>query len=67
MNKTQLALSYILSYDEVSTVIPGIRTATHAENNTEGHVRLEKNDRDLIEQLGAGRFLTVMDMIQKQG
>ncbi|MGZ8538366.1 MAG: aldo/keto reductase [Flavisolibacter sp.] len=67
LNKTQLSLSYILSYDEVSTVIPGIRTATHAENNVEGLVRLEKNDRDLIEQLGKGRFVTVMDMIQKQG
>ena len=67
MNKTQLALSYIINYEEVSTVIPGIRTAAHAENNTVGQVRLEKNDRELIEQLGSGRFVTVMDMIQKQG
>ena len=67
LNKTQLALSYILSYDEVSTVIPGIRTAAHAENNTAGLLLLEKNDMVLIEQLGTGRFVTVMEMIQKQG
>ncbi len=67
INKTQLALSYILSYDEVSTIIPGIRTSTHAESNTTGFVRLEKADMELIEQLGAGRFILVMEMIQKQG
>ena len=67
INKTQLALSYILSYDEVSTIIPGIRTSTHAESNTTGLVRLEKAGMELIEQLGAGRFRPVMEMIQKQG
>ena len=67
INKTQLALSYILSYDEVSTIIPGIRTSAHAESNTTGLVRLEKADMELIEQLGAGRFRPVMEMIQKQG
>jgi aryl-alcohol dehydrogenase-like predicted oxidoreductase len=67
VNKTQLALSYILSYKEVSTVIPGIRTAAHAESNTAGLVQLEKTDRELIEQFGAGSFVPVMEMIQKQG
>jgi aryl-alcohol dehydrogenase-like predicted oxidoreductase len=67
VTKTELALSYILSYDEVSTVIPGIRTATHAEKNTTGLIKLDKADRDLIEQLGTTSFVPVMDMIQKQG
>lgn len=67
INKTQLSLSYILSYDEVSTIIPGIRTSAHAESNTTGLVRLEKADMELIEHLGAGRFIPVMEMIQKQG
>lgn len=66
VNKTQLSLSYILSYDEVSTIIPGIRTATHAEMNTAGLVRLDKEDRVLIEQLGTTSFVPVMEMIQKQ-
>lgn len=67
VNKTQLSLSYILSYDEVSTIIPGIRTAAHAEMNTTGLVRLDNADRELIEQLGATHFVPVMEMIQKQG
>lgn len=67
VNKTQLALSYILSYDEVSTVIPGIRTAVHAEENTAGLVKLAPSDKEIIEQLGATRFISVMDMIQQQG
>jgi aryl-alcohol dehydrogenase-like predicted oxidoreductase len=67
VNKTQLSLSYILSYDEVSTIIPGIRTAAHAEMNTTGLVRLDQADRELIEQLGATHFVPVMGMIQKQG
>ena len=67
VNKTQLALSYVLSYDKVSTIIPGIRTAVHAETNTTGLVRIDKADRDLIEQLGSTDFVSVMEMIQKQG
>ena len=67
VNKTQLSLSYILSYDEVSTIIPGIRTSAHAESNTIGLVRLEKKDIELIEQLGTSSFIPVMERIQKQG
>lgn len=67
VNKTQLALSYILSYDEVSTIIPGIRTAAHAESNTTGLVRLDPSDRDMIEQLGNTNFGSVMEIIQRQG
>jgi aryl-alcohol dehydrogenase-like predicted oxidoreductase len=67
VSKTQLALSYVLSYDETSTVIPGIRTSDHAESNTTGLVRLEKADIELIEWLGEASFVPVMEMIQKQG
>ncbi len=67
VDKTGLALSYILSYEEVSTVIPGIRTAAHAENNTTGLVRLEEEDKKLIERLGTDNFVSVMEIIQKQG
>ncbi len=67
LNKTQMALSYILSYEQVSTVIPGIRTAAHAELNTSGLVKLIESDMELIEQLGEGKFVEVMELIQKQG
>ena len=67
VNKTQLALSYILSYPEVSTIIPGIRTAKHAEENTKGFVQLSPEDIRMIEELGKTELASVMDLIQKQG
>ena len=66
-SKTQLALSYILSYPEISTIIAGIRTAEQVQLNTTGLFQLERNDRSLIEQLGAKDFVQVMNLIQKQG
>jgi aryl-alcohol dehydrogenase-like predicted oxidoreductase len=67
INRTQLALSYVLSYPEVSTAIPGIRTSLHVEQNTKGLVQLEKKDLELIEKMGATDFLPVMELIRQQG
>ena len=66
-SKTQLALSYILSYSEVSTIIAGIRTAEQVQLNTTGIFQLDSKDRLMIEQLGATDFVQVMDLIQQQG
>jgi aryl-alcohol dehydrogenase-like predicted oxidoreductase len=65
--KTQLALSYILSYPEVSVIIPGIRTPEHVQLNTEGLFLLESADRTFIENLGSSSFVSLMEMIQRQG
>lgn len=65
--KTQLALSYILSYPEVSTIIAGIRTAEQVQLNTTGSFQLNKEDMHLIEQLGQTDFVEVMRLIQQQG
>jgi len=65
--KTQLALSYILSYREVSTIIPGIRTPEQVKLNTEGLFQLDETDRMMIEQLGSGSFIELMELIRKQG
>ncbi|MCZ2460606.1 MAG: aldo/keto reductase [Chitinophagales bacterium] len=67
MNKTQLALSYVLSYPQVSTVITGIRTAAHAEANTSGFKKLDEDDMKRIEQAGISGFIPVMEMIQSLG
>jgi len=67
VTKTQLALSYVLSYPEVSTVIPGIRTTQHVEQNTTGLIRLEKDDLKLIEEFGKTDFVAVMELIKRQG
>jgi len=36
MTKTALSLSYCLSFPQVSTVIPGIKTAEQVDQNTAG-------------------------------
>jgi aryl-alcohol dehydrogenase-like predicted oxidoreductase len=65
--KTAMALSYILSYDEVSTVIPGIRTASQVHSNTTGLVKLEAGDKAMIEALGTGPFVHLLQAIKAQG
>lgn len=65
--KTQLALSYILSYPEVSTIIPGIRTISQAEQNTSGLFKMDEADVVLIETLGKADLAEVMRLIQLQG
>ncbi len=65
--KTQLALSYILSYKEVSTIIPGIRTPEQVKLNTEGLFQINEMDMKLIEALGRSSFVELMELIRKQG
>lgn len=67
VTKAGLALSYILGYPGVSTIIPGIRTASQAEANTTGLVKLDLQDLELIEQWGKESFVDVMKLIQQQG
>jgi len=66
-SKTQLALSYILSYPQVSTIIAGIRTSEQVQLNTSGLFQLEKTDMEMIEHLGKTDFAAVMKLIQQQG
>ncbi|MGZ3850555.1 MAG: aldo/keto reductase [Flavisolibacter sp.] len=67
VTKTQLALSYILSYSEVSTVIPGIRTKEQVQGNTTGLTTLSEADVQLIEAEGRTGLRTLMDSIEKLG
>ena len=67
ITKSELSLSYVLSYPEVSTVIPGIRTAEHVAQNTSNLRVLDDEDVKKIEHLAKTKFLAVMDLIQRQG
>ena len=67
ISKTQLAMSYILSYTEVSTVIPGIRTPEHVLSNTSGMVKLADEDIQMIENEGRGALASLLAIIEKQG
>lgn len=62
-----LALSFILSFPEISTVIPGIKTPQQIEKNTAGLVQLPEEDRQFLQNLYQERFLGVMEMMQKAG
>lgn len=64
LTKTELALSYILSHSEISTVIPGIRTAEQVRKNTEGLTCLAEEDLQLIEMADLD---VVMKTIKRQG
>ena len=47
----QLALSYIAGFNEVSTIIPGMRTPAQVSENTEPLVVLSSTDHNYLEQL----------------
>ena len=66
-SKTQLALSYVLSYPEVSVIIPGIRTPAHVNSNTQGSFVLSEEDKLMIEELGKNSLVPVLELIHQQG
>jgi aryl-alcohol dehydrogenase-like predicted oxidoreductase len=66
-SKTQLALSYLLSYPEVSVIIPGIRTPEQVAGNTSGLFQLEEADLRMVESLGNTSFVPLMEQIKQQG
>lgn len=65
VTKTELSLSFILSFDAVSTVIPGIKTPEQAEKNTQGIVELEEEDRDFITSLYETKFRPVLEKMRE--
>jgi aryl-alcohol dehydrogenase-like predicted oxidoreductase len=60
LTKTELALSFILSLPEVSTVIPGIRTEEQAEKNTRNLIRLEEEDLQLIQNTDLDALMAII-------
>ncbi len=67
ISKTSLAMSYILSYAENSTVIPGIKTPEQAELNTRDIIKLSDEDVKKIERLYDDKLSDVVDMMERQG
>lgn len=65
--KTALAISFILSYTGVSTVIPGIRNRLQVIQNTAGLVKLDAADQLVLEQLGETTLAELLTLIQQQG
>lgn len=65
LSPTQLAMSFILSYPEISTVIPGIRTEEHVLQNTDGLKALQQYNWQFLEQLSPQWELIVKQMEQQ--
>lgn len=67
ISKTELSMSFILSFEAISTVIPGIKTPEQAEKNTRGTVKLADEDRDFIVSLFERKFKAVLQHMQQHG
>ena len=67
LTKTQLALSLILSFREISTIIPGIRTPEHVLQNTAGLKILKKETVEFLQSLSDTDWKVVLELMEKQG
>lgn len=67
MSKTSLALSFILSVPGISTVIPGIRTPEHVNQNTEGIKSLEHEEMQYLLSLAQTDWKEVVQLMQELG
>ena len=67
ISKTALAHSFILSYDAVSTVIPGLRTPQQIKDNVTGIVQLNAEDIEHLEKTFSNYFTDILDLMEKQG
>ncbi len=66
LNTTQMALSYILSFPEISTIIPGIRTSEQVHQNTEGLKLLTDANKEKLKAL-AIEWEAIVQLMEKQG
>ena len=62
----QISLNFILSYPQVSTVIPGIKTPQQARENSSGLVQLEQEDIKMILKLYKSQYHQLVDLMEKQ-
>lgn len=68
ISKAGLALSFILSFPEVSTVIPGIKNAHQADLNTSDIVALDPADKQLLQRLFEEQWQTqLMPVLEQTG
>ncbi len=67
LNETGLALSFILSNENVSTIIPGIRTPEHVEKNTSGLKKLSEKNVSYLLSLAGNELKPIMELIEKTG
>lgn len=67
LTPTALALSFILSHPQVSTVIPGIRTPEHVVSNTADLQQLSAVTMQQLTALKEQEWLPVLELMEKAG
>ncbi len=67
ISKTCLSLSFCVSFPEISTVIPGIKTPKQAIENTSNIVQLEEKDLTFIRELYQHKIFEAVEIMEKQG
>ena len=66
ISKTALSLSFILSFPQVSTVIPGIKTPAQAIINSTDLLSLYKEDKQFITELYESKLKYLLEFIEEQ-
>ena len=66
LSPTQLSLSFVLSFPEISTVIPGTKTPEQAVANTSGLVELDKDSRKFLRELYEQKFDALLKLMAVQ-
>jgi aryl-alcohol dehydrogenase-like predicted oxidoreductase len=66
LNLTQMALSYILSFSQISTIIPGIRTEEQVLQNTQGLKHLDDADKSFLQFLST-EWEPLVQLMERQG
>ncbi|MCR4417141.1 MAG: aldo/keto reductase [Ignavibacteria bacterium] len=59
------ALSFVLNHNEISTVIPGIRTEEQALMNTREKIQINETDLEFLHKLGEKEFRALIDEYAK--
>ena len=67
LTPTALALSFILSHSQISTVIPGIRTPEHVVSNTSGLRQLSADTLQQLTALKDKEWLPILELMEKAG
>ncbi len=66
ISKTSLAMSFIMSYDEISTVIPGIKNPEQARENARSVRLMTDKDREMFLKEYGDELDMLMDLIEKE-
>jgi aryl-alcohol dehydrogenase-like predicted oxidoreductase len=66
LSATQLSLSFVLSFPEISSVIPGIKTPQQAISNTSGLKNIGKHQIKILTNLYYDKFDRLLDFMATQ-